>query len=454
MKYIKNLNNKNSPFQEFTSNFKLEDLMKRWVEYYWKVLEIVKDIEKNILESWDEYSKILTEKFDKVKIDNFKVTEEEFNIAEKKVSEKLKSAIKIAKNNIENFHKRQVPKNLEPEETCSWVTCYKQFRSIEKVWLYIPGWTAPLFSTVLMLAIPARLAWCKEIIICTPPDIAPETLYTAKLLWIKNVYKIGWAQAIFSLAHWTKQIPKVDKIFGPWNSFVTAAKMLVSSKTAIDMPAWPSEVLVIADKQSNSSFVAADLLSQAEHWNDSQVVLLSDDEEKIREILEETEKQLNNNPSALQASPFNTKERNSRKEISINALKNSFAILVNNIDEAIEVSNIYAPEHLILQVENYNSYISKITNAGSVFLWKYSCESAGDYASWTNHTLPTSWYAKSYSWVWLESFWKWLTFQELSKDWIKSIWSAVELMAEAEWLDAHKNAMSLRMESLNKKSYK
>lgn len=432
MKYIKNLNNKNISFQEFTSNFKLENLMKRWVEDYGKVLEIVKDIEKNILELGDEYSKILTEKFDWVKIDNFKVSEEEFEKAEKEISEKLKNAIKIAKNNIEKFHKRQIPKNLEPEETCPWVTCYKQFRAIEKVGLYIPGWTAPLFSTVLMLAIPARLAWCKKIIICTPPDIAPETLYTAKLLWIKNVYKIGWAQAIFSMAYWTKQIPKVDKIFGPWNSFVTAAKMLVSSKVAIDMPAWPSEVLVIADSKANSSFVAADLLSQAEHWNDSQVVLLSDDEEKIREVLEETEKQLN---------------QLWREEISINALKNSFAILVENIDEAIEVSNIYAPEHLILQVENYNSYISKITNAWSVFLWKYSCESAGDYASWTNHTLPTSWYAKSYSWVWLESFWKWITFQELSKDWIKSIWEAVELMAEAEWLDAHKNAMSFRIES-------
>ena len=433
MKYIKNLNKITQNFQEFSNDFKLEDLMKRWVEDYSKVLEIVKDIEKNILESGDEYSKVLTKKFDWIEINNFKVSEKEFIKAEEIVSDELKNAIKIAKNNIEKFHKRQIPNNLEPEETCDWVICYKQFRAIEKVWLYIPWWTAPLFSTVLMLTIPAKLAWCKKIVLCTPPNIAPEILYTAKLCWVTEIYKIGWAQAIFSMAYWTKQIPKVDKIFGPWNSFVTAAKMLVSSKVAIDMPAWPSEVLVIADKDSNSSFVAADLLSQAEHWSDSQVVLLSDNKDKIIEILVETEKQLNSLD---------------RKDISINALKNSFSILVDNIDEAIKISNIYAPEHLILQVENYNSYISKITNAGSVFLWKYSCESAGDYASGTNHTLPTSWYAKSYSGVGLESFWKWITFQELNKNWIKSIWKTVELMAEAEGLQAHKNAMSLRIESL------
>ncbi len=401
MKYIKNLNNIKQDFQEFSSDFKLEDLMKRWVEDYSKVLEIVKDIEKNILLSGDEYSKILTKKFDKVKIDNFKVTKEEFAQAEKEVSKDLKDAIKLAKNNIEKFHKRQIPKDLTPEETTTWVTCFKQFRAIEKVWLYIPWGTAPLFSTVLMLAIPAKLSWCKKIVLTTPPNIASEILYTAKLCWVDEVYKIGWAQAIFSMANGTEQIPKVDKIFGPWNSFVTAAKMLVSSKVAIDMPAWPSEVLVIADKFSNASFVAADLLSQAEHWVDSQVVLVSDDKDKIYEILKKTKKQLN---------------KLERKNISVEALKNSFAVLVENIDKAIDVSNIYAPEHLILQVKDYNLYIPKIINAGSVFLWKYSCESAGDYASGTNHTLPTSGYAKSYSWVWLESFWKWITFQCLDKN--------------------------------------
>jgi len=375
----------------------------------------------------------LARKFDGVEIKNFKVTEEEFKEAEKQISQDLKNAINLAKNNIEKFHKRQIPDNLAPEETCDWVVCYKQFRAIEKVGLYIPWWTAPLFSTVLMLAIPAKLAGCKKVILCTPPNIAPEILYTAKLCWVDEIYKIGGAQAIFSMAYGTKQIPKVDKIFGPWNSFVTAAKMIVSSKVAIDMPAWPSEVLVIADKFANASFIAADLLSQAEHWVDSQVVLLSDNENKIREVLKEIKKQLN---------------QLERKDISISALKNSFAILVDDIDEAIKVSNIYAPEHLILQVENYNKYISKIINAWSVFLWKYSCESAGDYASGTNHTLPTSGYAKSYSWVGLESFWKWITFQELNQNWIESIWKAVELMAQAEWLQAHKNAMSLRIESL------
>ena len=351
MKYIKDLNNIKQEFSEFSNDFKLEDLMKRWVEDYSKVLEVVKDIEKNILESWDEYSRVLTKKFDWVDIKNFKVTEEEFIEAEKVISSDLKNAINLAKDNIEKFHKRQIPENLSPEETCEWVICYKQFRAIEKVGLYIPGWTAPLFSTVLMLGIPAKLAWCNDIILCTPPNIAPEILYTASLIWIKNIYKIGWAQAIFSMVNWTKQIPQVDKIFGPWNSFVTAAKMLVSSKVAIDMPAWPSEVLVIADSWSNTSFVAADLLSQAEHGSDSQVVLLSDSEEKIREILDETEKQL----SLLD-----------RKDISIDALKNSFVVLVKDIDEAIKVSNIYVPEHLILQVKNYNSYINQIKNAMSL----------------------------------------------------------------------------------------
>ena len=443
MKYIKNLNKITQEFQEFSSDFKLEDLMKRWVEDYGKVLEIVKDIEKNILISGDEYSKTLARKFDWVEIENFKVTEEEFEEAEKQISQDLKNAINLAKNNIEKFHKRQIPDNLAPEETCDWVVCYKQFRAIEKVGLYIPGGTAPLFSTVLMLATPAKLAWCKKIVLCTPPNTAPEILYTAKLCGVDEIYKIGGAQAIFSMAHWTKQIPKVDKIFGPWNSFVTAAKMLVSSKVAIDMPAWPSEVLVIADKFANSSFIAADLLSQAEHWTDSQVVLLSDNENKIIEVLKEIKKQLALPQSLLW-------EEGSRTDISVSALKNSFAILVESIDEAIEISNIYAPEHLILQVKNYNNYISKITNAWSVFLWKYSCESAWDYASGTNHTLPTSGYAKSYSWVGLESFWKWITFQELSQNWIESIWKAVELMAQAEWLQAHKNAMSLRIESLVK----
>ncbi len=394
------------------------------------ILKIVKEIERWILERWDDYSIELTEKFDWVKLEKFRVSQDEIEKAKGLVSEEFKNAIKLAKNNIEKFHKRQIPNDLESEETSKWVKCFKQFRVIEKVWLYIPWGTAPLFSTVLMLWIPAKLVWCKEIVLCTPPEIAPEILYTASLIWINNIYKIWWAQAIFSMAYWTKQIPQVDKIFWPWNSFVTEAKKIVSSKIAIDMPAGPSEVLVIADKNSNSEFVAADLLSQAEHWIDSQVVLVSNSEEKIKEVLKYIKVQL---------------ERLSRKDICVESLKNSFAIFVSDIDEAIYVSNIYAPEHLILQVDNYGKYISKIINAWSVFLWKYSPESAGDYASGTNHTLPTTWFAKSYSWVWLESFWKWITFQELSEEWVKSIWRAVEIMAEAEGLEAHKRAMSLRI---------
>lgn len=442
MKYIKDLNkSKNRYFEELKKENNLESnldtILQRGTQDYSKTLEIVENIEKNILKSGDEYSKILTRKFDWVKLDNFKVSNKELLEAEKWVSEELKKAINVAKNNIEKFHRRQKPQNLEPEETSAWVFCSKQFRAIEKVWLYIPWGTAPLFSTLLMLWIPAILAWCKEIIICTPPqknwNISPEILYTAQCIWIKDIYKIWGAQAIFSMAYGTQQITKVDKIFGPGNSFVTAAKMLISSKVAIDMPAGPSEVLIIADEKANAEFVAADLLSQAEHGTDSQVMLLSNTEEKIDEVLNELDIHL---------------ERLDRKNICKESLKNSVAILVGDINEAIKVSNVYAPEHLILQIEDSEKYISKIMNAGSVFLGKYSCESAGDYASWTNHTLPTSGYAKSYSGISVESFGKWITFQELTKKWIESIWSAVEIMAEAEGLQAHKNAMSVRINNI------
>lgn len=435
MKYIKNLNRENFEFKDFNDSFWLNDLIYRWRVESDDTCNIVKNIEKNILEFWDKYSKELTLKFDWVKVDNFLVEKSEIIKSEDNISNELKEAINLAYKNIYTFHERQVPTNLEFSETSKWVSCSKEFRAIEKLWLYIPWWTAPLFSTVLMLAIPAIIAWCKEIYLCTPPNIAPEILYVAKLVGITNIYKIWWAQAIFSMAYWTEQIPKVDKIFGPWNSFVTTAKMIVSSKVAIDMPAWPSEVLVIADKYANSSFAAADLLSQAEHGTDSQVVLVSDDEDKIVDILKEVKQQL----SYLD-----------RKDIILKSLENSFSILASSIEEALFISNIYAPEHLILQINNANKYLKNIQNAGSVFIWKYSCESAGDYASWTNHTLPTSWYAKSYSWVSVESFWKWITFQELSEGWINSIWRAVEIMAESEWLFAHKNAMTLRIKSLDK----
>ncbi len=438
MKYIKNLNeSKNRILKDFWENISLDSLLKRGMQDDSKVLEIVKDIERNILKSWDEYSKMLTNKFDWAELESFKVNYSEFQWIEEMISDELKDAIVLAKENIEKFHKRQIPQDLEPEETSIWVFCSKKFRWIEDVWLYIPWWTAPLFSTLLMLWIPALLAWCKNIYICTPPQkdgsIAPEVLYTAQLIWIKNIFKIGGAQAIFSFAYGTNEIPRVDKIFWPWNSFVTAAKMLVSSKVAIDMPAWPSEVLVISDSKANSVFVAADLLSQAEHGPDSQVVLISDSEEKITEVLSELDTQL---------------EKIERKEVCKKSLENSVAICTEDIDEAIRVSNIYAPEHLLLQVEEPSKYISKILNAWSVFLGKYSCESAWDYASGTNHTLPTNWYAKSYSWVSVESFGKWITFQELNKEWIKNIWKAVEIMSKAEWLQAHNYAMKVRRGSL------
>ena len=433
MKYIKNLNNLDLEFKSFDKQNTVMDIASRQKANNKDIFNIVKDIENNILKYWDKYSKELTEKFDWVKIYKFLVEKEDIISAEALIDTKLKKAINIAFKNIYDFHMRQKPVDLDKKETSAWVFCYKQFRNIEKVGLYIPGGTAPLFSTVLMLWIPAIIAWCKDIYLCTPPNISPEILYVANLIWIKYIYKIGWAQAIFSMAYGTEEIPKVDKIFWPWNSFVTTAKEIVSSRVAIDMPAWPSEVLVIADKNSNIKFVASDLLSQAEHGADSQVVLVSNSKEIISSVLVEVQYQL---------------KSLSRKDIIEKSLENSFSILVKDTNEAIEFSNIYAPEHLILQVKDYNSYIEKITNAWSVFLWKYSCESAGDYASWTNHTLPTSFYSKSYSWVSVESFWKWITFQELTKMWIDSIWEAVEVMAEAEWLQAHKKAMSLRIKSL------
>ncbi len=434
MKYIRNLNKqKKRILQDFSEENTLEDILTRGIQDSSEILKIVEDIRENILKQWDSYSKMLTKKFDWAILKRFKVEREEFIWVEDRISQKLQDAIAGAKNNIEKFHKRQIPKNLQPEQTSKWVYCSKQFRAIDTVGLYVPWWTAPLFSTLLMLVIPAIIAWCKNIIICTPSqrcgNVAPEILYTAQLLWVNNIYKIGGAQAIFSMAYGTQEIPKVDKIFGPWNSFVTAAKMLISSELSIDMPAWPSEVLVIADKKADAWFIASDLLSQAEHGVDSQVILLSDSQRKILEVLEELDVQLNN----LE-----------RKEIAKKSLKKSFVILTKDIDEAIKVSNKYAPEHLILQVENYNKYIQKIQNAWSVFLWKYSCESAGDYASWTNHTLPTNWFAKSYSGISVESFWKWLTFQELTKEGTENIWEAVETMAQAEWLQAHANAMKMR----------
>ena len=378
-----------------------------------------------------------SEKFDNVVLDNIEVSKTEIEFANNQINQDLKDAINLAKQNIEVFHASQ-KEEKKIIETTKGVKCWRQSVGIEKVGLYIPGGSAPLFSTILMLGIPAKLAGCKEIVLCTPPNkegkINPAILYTANLVGINKIYKVGGAQAVAAMAYGTETIPQVYKIFGPGNQFVTKAKELIQQEgVAIDMPAGPSEVLVIADKTSNAEFIAADLLSQAEHGADSQVILLSDNEEIINKTNSELEKQLRQLP---------------RQEIATEALKISRSILLYSIDECVEFSNLYAPEHLIFATDSASNYINNITNAGSVFLGKYSCESAGDYASGTNHTLPTHGYAKNYSGVSLDSFVKKITFQNLNKEGIKTIGPAIELMAEAEELFAHKNAVTLRLNAL------
>jgi histidinol dehydrogenase len=395
----------------------------------------------DVKEHGDEALKFCARHFDKVELDEFLVTPEEFDEAEAQVSVELKEAINLAKANIEKFHAAQ---KEEPEiiETMKGVFCWRKSVAIEKVGLYVPAGTAPLFSTVLMLAMPAKLAGCREIVVCSPPDqqgkINAVTLYAAKLCGATKVFKIGGAQAVGAMAYGTKSVPKVYKIFGPGNQFVTEAKQQISKTgTAIDMPAGPSEVAVLADETSVPSFVAADLLSQAEHGVDSQVLLVTTSEKVIEEVLSEIEKQLEVLP---------------RQTIAAKSLENSKAILVESLDEAIELLNDYAAEHLILAVENADEVAEKVVNAGSVFIGNYSCESAGDYASGTNHTLPTNGYARNYSGVSLDSFVKKITFQKLTEDGIKSLGRAIECMAEAEGLQAHKNAISVRLENLTPKS--
>lgn len=375
--------------------------------------------------------------FDHVSLEKLNVEDGEFYEAVNYIPEDLKKAIDVAYSNIHKFHSAQRFEEIKVE-TSPGVTCIQRSVPISKVGLYIPGGTAPLFSTVLMLAIPAKIAGCSEIVLCSPPDrngkINPYILYAARIAGVTNVYKVGGAQAVAAMAYGTESVPKVDKIFGPGNQYVVAAKQLVSlSDVAIDMPAGPSEVEVLADESSNPSFVAADLLSQAEHGADSQVLLVSTDRNMIDKVVAELEKQLEELP---------------RKEIAAKSISHSQAIYVDNMETAISITNEYAPEHLILSVKNYNDIASKITNAGSVFLGQYACESAGDYASGTNHTLPTKAYAKAYSGLCLDSFMRKMTLQELTPQGIKSIGHAVELMAGAEGLDAHKNAMTLRLNSI------
>ncbi len=412
-----------------------------WSEILKRPTQTVKEIEttvnqvfEDVQKNGDTAIKKYTKKFDKVAVTSLKVTQEEISIAVEAVSFELKKAIQQAAANIDKFHRAQKTKKVY-QETTPGVVCWQEKRPIEKVGLYIPGGTAPLLSTVLMLAIPAKIAGCQEIVLCSPPNfegkIANEILYTANLCGVNNIFKVGGIQAISGLTFGTATIPKVYKIFGPGNQFVTVAKQLATKYgVAIDMPAGPSELLVMADDSANASFVASDLLSQAEHGADSQVLLVSTSEKLIEDVSKEVEKQLKKLP---------------RIEIATKAIQISKSILVNDFKEALALINEYAPEHFIVCTKNNDFFIDGILNAGSVFIGNYTPESAGDYASGTNHTLPTNGYSKSYSGVNLDSFTKSITFQEISKKGIQNIGKSIELMALAEGLQAHKNAVSIRL---------
>jgi histidinol dehydrogenase len=398
---------------------------------------VVREIIQRVKSEGDNAIAYFSGKFDSTASGELKVSQDEISMSAGMVPENLKESIQIAKTNIEKFHSSHLI-NEPAVETAKGVRCWRKNSPIEKVGLYIPGGSAPLFSTVLMLGIPAMLAGCSEIVLCTPPGkdgkVDPLILYTAGLIGIKTIFKAGGAQAIAAMAYGTESIPKVYKIFGPGNQYVTKAKELVQlDGTAIDMPAGPSEVLVIADKNADPAFIAADLLSQAEHGPDSQVIMVTDDKNIVTQVENEVAKQL----SALP-----------RKEIATKALQNSKLILLRSLDDCIGFSNRYAPEHLIINTADTRLLAEKVTNAGSVFLGSYSCESAGDYATGTNHTLPTNGFAKSFSGVSVESFIKKISFQEVSSEGILNLGPVIELMAEAESLNGHKNAVSVRLKSL------
>lgn len=378
------------------------------------------------------------EKFDKVCLTLLAVSEEEIQEAEHLISDELKHSIRLAHANIHRFHQAQ---RMQPVsvETAPGVHCWQKSVAIERVGLYIPGGTAPLFSTVLMLATPAKIAGCADIVLCSPPSpqgkLHPAILYAARVAGVNRIYKCGGVQAIGAMAYGTETVPKVSKIFGPGNQFVTCAKQQVSmTDVAIDMPAGPSEVAIVADRTCHPHYVAADMLSQAEHGMDSQSILFTDSEQVAHDVLRELEVQLESLP---------------RKEMAIASLRNSRIVVLRDMEEAFGICNEYAPEHLILAMDSALEWTDRVVNAGSVFLGHYSCESAGDYASGTNHTLPTSGYAKAYSGVNLDSFCRKITFQHLTPQGIQSIGRAVEVMAEAESLDAHRNAMTLRMQDLS-----
>ena len=403
-----------------------------------KLNETVAQVLSDVRQRGDEAVKEYELKFDKATLETLAVSEQEMQEAEQLVSSELKAAIELAHQNIHQFHAAQKFEGKKVE-TQPGVSCWQKSVAIERVGLYIPGGTAPLFSTVLMLATPAKIAGCQEIVLCTPPNregkVNPAILVAARIAGVSKIFKAGGVQAIGAMAYGTESVPKVFKIFGPGNQYVMAAKQQVSlDEVAIDMPAGPSEVCVLADDTANAEFVAADLLSQAEHGIDSQVLFITTSEQKMQEVQAEVERQLALLP---------------RQEIAGKALDNSRLVLVHTVDEMMALSNVYAPEHLIIQTADYEQLAERVVNAGSVFLGQYACESAGDYASGTNHTLPTHGYATAYNGVNLDSYCRKITFQHLTEEGIRRIGRAVELMAEAEQLDAHKNAMTVRLQKID-----
>ena len=399
--------------------------------------KLVAEVFDMVKENGDKALQAYTLKFDKVSLHDFKVSQEEIDAAQDLVANDLKEAIQLAKSNVELFHASQRTEK-QVIKTTEGVTCWQEMRPIEKVGLYIPGGTAPLFSTILMLGIPAKLAGSSEIVLCSPPDangnIHPAILYTAQLVGVTTIYKLGGVQAIAAMTYGTKSVPNVYKIFGPGNQFVTAAKQYALTQgVAIDMPAGPSELMVVADRSANPAFVASDLLSQAEHGHDSQVICISETVEDLKAIQIEVQAQLDVLP---------------RKDMAQSAIDNSQFIVLEVVQDQIDFINSYAPEHLILNVKNEDLFLDKIVNSGSVFIGPYTPESAGDYASGTNHTLPTNAYARMYSGVNMDAFTKKITFQKITKKGIQNIGKAIELMAEAEGLQAHKNAVTLRLNEL------
>ena len=412
-----------------------KDLCKRPVKENSSLQQIVTEIVQKVKAEGDEALRFYSQKFDATPLSEFAVSQEEINSSEEKIKPQLKQAIEQAKRNITLFHQSQLVE-LQKIQTSPEVVCWQKQVPIQKVGLYVPGGSAPLFSTVLMLAIPAQIAECQEVVLCTPPnkdgDVHPAILYAAKTAGVHKIFKIGGAQAIAAMAFGTESVPQVSKIFGPGNQFVTAAKQLVSLQdTAIDMPAGPSEVEILADVSAKPSFVAADMLSQAEHGLDSQSVLVTTNEDLIANVLEELEKQTDRLP---------------RKEQILSSLKNSKIILVKDLEEAVDFTNEYAPEHLIISTLNNEMLADCIINAGSVFLGNFTPESAGDYASGTNHTLPTNGFAKMYSGVNIDSFMRKITFQKITQNGLRNIGNAIEIMAEEEGLLAHKNAVSVRLD--------